>query len=122
MAIVDVVLKQFLKMKINKINRTCDMSPLEDFQDRSIKIVINDIGDDVGFGFENGTIIEASAVTNATVVLSMSVRVFKALLAGKMDTSEIFYSDLVAADGAHLMRDKIILTQIFEYFREVGAV
>ena len=122
MGLVDGVVSKFLKMKIRKINANCDIAPLQEFKDRSIAIIINDVGDNTGFGFNEGRIVEVSDVESPTVILKMSLRVFKALLAGKLSTSEIFYSDLVEAHGAHLMRDKVILTHILEYFREVGAI
>lgn len=126
----DILIRQYLSKKIKQanniiVNNKEYMQYISRYPDRTLAIYIltnDDSMDEVGFGINgNGQIVELSEVLDPTVTVRCSMRVFKALLAGKLTINQFVYERLGDFEGANLIRDKIILEGLFDGLIKAGV-
>lgn len=129
MGIRDSLLQKYIKYKIDKINEAMDLK--EYFKEvphakvSSLAIVITDVGDNVGFGYDAGKekIVELSDLETPTLEIRCTKKVFKAVITGKIQPDELYYGNLADFVGNYqTLYHKLSLELLFKLMQDKGAI
>ena len=124
MFIKDATLNLVIAAKLKQANKICgnDLQKYaKDYPGRTLAFHLTDAGEGVGFGHKNGQLVMLKDVGTPTLIVKCSTRVFRALLAGKMNSDDLFYSGFAEVEGRAVFRDKIILTAAFGALMQQGG-
>lgn len=127
MNIVSPLLKKILDAKIQKANVECHEvfhAYHDKYPTRSFAISVIDKGQHeiLGFGLDKGQLMGTSRIHNPTIKMTVSLRVFKALLAGKISDNQLYYERYAEFEGEHIWKHKVILSEMIKSFRKVGLL
>ena len=124
MTIKDNVLAKYITYKINRMNvkYAKEIIALSDkYPNRTVAVEIIDVGGGLGFAidFSSKKIVELAAVSRPTCIMQCTLKVFKALVSGKIDPNKVYYGGFAKFVGENVLRDKVILMDIARFFQKV---
>lgn len=117
----DELIKQVIQAMISRANSRFDMEEVlkkYSAENRTMNIIITDLGDGYSFAVNDGKMI-ISSVENPTCIVSMNKQTFSAIATGKVTQSQAFLMDAVNIKGKDWLRDSIVLNKIFEEIKAV---
>lgn len=130
MRVISDVLKMVMEKKLMQANIECKET-FEDYYtkypDRSFQILVTEhdpltnqtAREFLSFGFDKGKMV-MKRIENPTLIMKVSLRVFKAILAGRITEDELFYEDYARFEGERVWKHKIILGEMIKAFKKVG--
>ena len=129
MSVISAILRDVLKRKVERANLECRETFKEYYakypnRNFAISVVDDERGEKeiLGFGLKDGQLISTSQIANPTLKMTVSLRVFRALLAGDLTDDQLFYEGFGIFEGDQLFKHKIILSEMIKSFKKVGLL